>query len=351
MSKKGLFWLILSFPVLFLGWGSLIYVLAQEENVAVAKIKVISVLKFDDTGRPFAFPSALAYDRQSDELYVLESSKSRIVIFSPDLFPIFSFGPGRGIETPTCITLSPQGFIYIGEAPKGKRPARITVLNQAAIKVREIIIKGFEGAENFIPRSLAIGQRGRIYIAGMDFRGVVVLDREGTFLKIIAPEDTFAATVPKKKAIISKVYIDENGRIYLVSEEMGRIYVYDRQERYLFKFGQKGGTFGKLSRPRGVAADPQQDLIYVIDYMRHTGQAYDYNTGKFRFEFGGRGWSPGWFNYPTDIVVDKFSRLYIADLFNHRVQVIEFAGITYPEIPLEIPSFVTPIQRIKIPKK
>lgn len=345
-------WYLVIFWVLLipLGWGGFAYVLAQEE-IAIAKIRVVSVLKSNDTGQPLSFPSTLAYDRQTDELYVLDAAKGRIIIYSPDLFPIFSFGIGREVENPSCIAIDKEGLIYIGESPKGNKPAKIAIFNQAAIKIKEFYFKDFEGASNFIPRSLAIGFRGRIYVAGSDFRGVVVLDREGHFIKLLAPEDTFAANIPKRKAQISDVYIDENGRIYLASEEMGRIYVYDRQERYLFKLGQKGGTFGKLSRPRGVAADPRQDLIYVVDYMRHTGQAYDYQTGKFRFEFGGRGWSPGWFNYPTDIVVDKFSRLYIADLFNHRVQVIEFASITYPEIPVEVPSFITPIQKIKIPKK
>jgi len=326
-------------------------VVQAQEEIAVAKIRVISVLKMDDTGRSFAFPSSLGYDPQTDELYVLEASKGRIVIFSPDLFPVFSFGIGRGIESPSCVAVDKEGFIYVGQNARGDRPASIAVLNPAAVKVREIFFRGFEGAEKFMPRSIAIGHRGRIYVVGLGFRGVVVLDNEGNFIKTISPEDTYAKNIPKHKAMISDVYVDENERIYLASEEMGRIYVYDRQERYLFKLGQKGGTFGKLSRPRGVAADPKQDLIYVIDYMRHTGQAYDYQTGRFRFEFGGRGWSPGWFNYPTDIIVDKFSRLYIADLFNHRVQVIEFAGVTYPEVPVEVPSFVTPIQRIKIPTK
>ncbi len=348
VNNKILF-LALSLLIL-IGWGGFLCVQAQEE-IAVAKIRVISVLKNDDAGRPFAFPSSLGYDPQTDELYVVEASKGRIVIFSPDLFPVFSFGVGRGIESPSCVTVDKEGYIYVGQNPRGGKPASIAILNPAAIKVREIHFQGFEGADRFTPRAIAVGHRGRIYVAGLGYRGVIVLDNQGNYIKTLSPEDTYAKNVPKRKAMISDVYIDENERIYLASEEMGRIYVYDRQERYLFKLGQKGGTFGKLSRPRGVAADPRQDLIYVIDYMRHTGQAYDYQSGKFRFEFGGRGWSPGWFNYPTDIIVDKFSRLYIADLFNHRVQVIEFAGVTYPEIPVEVPSFVTPIQRIKIPKK
>ncbi|MBW2163925.1 MAG: hypothetical protein JRF43_05670, partial [Deltaproteobacteria bacterium] len=62
--------------------------------------------------------------------------------------------------------------------------------------------------------------------------------------------------------------------------------------------------------------------IYVVDYLRHTVLVYDL-TGRYRFEFGGRGWGEGWFNYPTSLAVDSLGHLLVADLFNNRVQVLE----------------------------
>jgi hypothetical protein len=60
--------------------------------------------------------------------------------------------------------------------------------------------------------------------------------------------------------------------------------------------------------------------MYVVDYMRHTILAYD-KAGTYLFEFGGRG-SAWWFKF-SDVVVNKRGQLIVADLFNHRLQVLE----------------------------
>jgi DNA-binding beta-propeller fold protein YncE len=116
------------------------------------------------------------------------------------------------------------------------------------------------------------------------------------------------------------VTIDGQGRIYLVSEETGHIYVYDEDRNPLFQFGVKGGSSGKLSRPKAVAVDNRDGRMYVVDYMRHTINVYD-REGEYMFEFGGKGWLPGWFSFPTTITVDPTGRVFVADLFNSRVQV------------------------------
>jgi hypothetical protein len=154
---------------------------------------------------------------------------------------------------------------------------------------------------------------------------VVVLERDGAFSHLLSPTDRLGKG-EEQKATICDVEIDKAGKIYLLSEEMGRVYVYDDKETYLFKFGKKGGSSGKLSRPRGMAVDSRNTGIYVIDYMRHTATAYS-DKGRFTFEFGGKGWGRGWFQYPSDIAVDMAGNVLVADTFNNRVQVLAMREI------------------------
>lgn len=128
---------------------------------------------------------------------------------------------------------------------------------------------------------------------------------------------------------IDDVNIDQRGYIYLLSVDKGKIYVYNDQEEFLFSFGTKGGSSGKLARPYGVAVDDTNKAIYVVDYMRHTVLAYN-SKGTFMFEFGGRGMSPGWFNFPSGISTGPENTILVTDPFNKRMQVlhIEFAVST-----------------------
>jgi hypothetical protein len=98
--------------------------------------------------------------------------------------------------------------------------------------------------------------------------------------------------------------------------------VYSADETFLFSFGKKGGGPRSLSTPRNLTIDESRGLIYVVDFMRHTILVYDLNDGHFLFEFGGKGTGLGWFAYPNDIAIDRNGRVFIADLFNHRVQIL-----------------------------
>ncbi|MEA3386469.1 MAG: NHL repeat-containing protein, partial [Thermodesulfobacteriota bacterium] len=175
--------------------------------------------------------------------------------------------------------------------------------------------------------------------------GILVLDKEGNFLRCLTPLDTVWGTEEetspgsetvqeprqgKSPVLILEVCTDRSGRLYLLSEETSKVYVYDREENFLFSFGKKGGSSGKLSRPRGLAVDNERDRIYVVDYMRQTILVYDL-TGRYLFEFGGQGWGPGWFNFPTGAATDSRGNLIVADFFNNRVQVLE--------VPITIPEF------------
>ena len=124
------------------------------------------------------------------------------------------------------------------------------------------------------------------------------------------------------KVAVNDVVVDSNGRVYLLCPDKGRVFVLDSKWDLLFVFGEKGGASGKLSRPNSLTVDETREVIYVVDYMRHSILLYDYAAGDYLFEIGGLGMSPGWFRNPTHVAVDGFGNLIVADYFNHRVQIL-----------------------------
>ncbi len=271
----------------------------------------------DEERNKFRLPYYVFSEPIMNEFYVIDA-RSMIMVYTADFFPLYTLGKWDGIESPVSLTVDLNGNLYVGQSSSaGNNPRhRISVFNACFKWERDIYLEGFEKAESFFPNRLAIDKKGNLYVASLYYPGVVVLDKNGIFLEIISPYDE------GKKANVSSVTIDSTGKIYLVSSEMGHIYVYDENRQFLFKFGEKGGSTGKLSQPKAIGVDSMKGKLYVVDYMRHAVNVYD-KDGNYLFEFGGQGWSPGWFQHPIDITVDNNGRIWVADFFNERIQVFK----------------------------
>ncbi|MBI5444181.1 MAG: hypothetical protein HY900_23590 [Deltaproteobacteria bacterium] len=356
-----------------------------------ARLKSLGQVTVDDEGRPLRYPSALFFDQRKKELYLINVGASSVVIYGSDYFPVASMGAGRGIEGPRGGFLASNDLIYVCQSRTKDKPPRITVLNAALFPLRDIPIAESPDSAEFVPRQVAVSRDGLLYVVGESNRGVLVLDEDGVVLRKLKPMDLVAAEAlapagkatagaakrkgsgptasgesggsgeaPKegkdsrvdipeefrpqttqeqaragKKVMgpvrIRALTIDKAGRIYLVSAETGKVYVYGPDESFLFSFGKKGGSPGTLSTPSGVAVDEDRGLVYVVDYMRHTVLGYDL-SGNLQLEFGGRGTGEGWFNYPADIAVIQGGQVVVADQFNNRAQALEVEPILY-EVP------------------
>ncbi len=343
---------------------------AQEDYIPVVPVKIITR---DNSGRPLKVPSQVFYDQNAGELFVITGGQgNRLNVYDAEYFPDISLGSGRGIDAPLGVYVDPAGNLYICQAPKDNKKARLTILNPAFFTLREIHFDNIPGAAGFFPKNVTLGRTGNLYISGENNPegGVLVFDKQGQFLRRIIPSElslrgAFLARAKKEKesakdsqkddqvdeaavlglppelqprskerleednsdkvlgpVTVSDVATDSKGNLYFLSDQRGKVYVYDANEKFLFSFGQKGGAPGKLSRPTGFALDEKGNLVYVVDYMRHTVLVYSLSTGKFLYEFGGRGFGPGWFNFPISVSVDRDRNVIVADFFNNRVQVL-----------------------------
>ena len=270
----------------------------------------------DEEGSRLSFPSFVYIERVRNEIYVIDG-KARIIIYSSDFFPLFTLSKRNGIEVPLSLTVDSEGNMFIAQgATKDNPKPRISVFNACLKWERDIYLKGFDGDASFAPSRLAMDKRGNLYVVGSSLPSVLIFDRNGQLL------DTISIEKGERNVRATDVTFDNAGRLYIVSEEEGHIYVYDENRKFLFKFGEKGGSTGKLSRPLAVGIDNRNGRMYVVDYMRHTISAYD-KEGKYLFEFGGLGWGEGWFQYPRDIAVDSTGRIFVADTFNNRIEVFQ----------------------------
>ncbi len=359
----------------------------QQKGTPREVMRLVAMLDKDDQGKPLRFPMNITAENDVQEIYVINGGQSNILIYGHDFFPHLVLGAGRGIDSPQCIFFDmEQGRVYIGQNHTAQKPSRLSILNAAFLPEKEVVFAAMPGAEKFSITNGMVGKNGKIYLIGNQSRGVLVLDALGNFSHWLKPMDKIyleapvkttdsaekrmdylvelqkdaaapkeevpavplglpAELLPKSRGtiptdknkgkdlqpvLLHDIAIDSDGRIFLLSEETSKVYVYGPGEKFLFSFGQKGGSSGKMSRPRGLCLDEKKKCIYIVDYMRHTILVFDM-AGRFIFEFGGRGTGPLWFNFPNAIDVDRQGRLIIADLFNNRVQILESDfSISYP---------------------
>jgi len=376
-----IFWCLFSFPFILCAAPGPETGDKQEEKVTV---KVISIIDRDERGHYLRYPADLAYDPDMEELYAVVGGKGRIIVFGANFFPTVSLGEGRGATAPRGVFLDAKGMVYVSQGVMAGQKPRLTVFNPAFFPVNAISFDKIPEGENFSPRNLTIGLTGKVYVTGLNTRGLLVLDKDLRFDHWLTPVDTVfepessndqtleealadqlggpappeepdlspASDFEEEQGVdmrellpaellpstdengpeqaqektgpvrVTDVVRDSEGHLYVLSEETSKIYVYSPNEELLFSFGQKGGSTGKMSRPRSLAIDEKKKAVYVVDYMRHTVLIYNLG-GRYMYEFGGMGTDPGWFQYPTSITLLNDGYLAVADLFNHRIQILD----------------------------
>jgi sugar lactone lactonase YvrE len=116
----------------------------------------------------------------------------------------------------------------------------------------------------------------------------------------------------------------------------GLLYVSDKQANSVLVYAPDGAlkrTFGsdRLVQPTGLAVDRKGQQLYVISDAttqtgKHVVEVFSLDGRHLRTMGGGRGGTPGLFNFPSDLSVNAAGQLYVADMLNFRVQVFDGQG-------------------------
>lgn len=118
---------------------------------------------------------------------------------------------------------------------------------------------------------------------------------------------------------------DREENIYVVDQGNNRIQVLDRRGRFLREWGGRGFSPGFFDTPTAIAIDRAGGSLFVVDAGNHRIQKFDLR-GKFLSSLGRLGSSDGDFNRPMDLALDRNGNLYVADAGNHRIQKFDPSG-------------------------
>ena len=165
------------------------------------------------------------------------------------------------------------------------------------------------------PYAITTDSKGRIYVSDTGLGTVWVFDPTTRDVRFIGESGSIRLVTP------SGLVVDDRDVLYVADANLDRVFAFDQQGRVVLSIGEKDEFYS----PGGLALHQGLGRLYVADAGLHRIRVYDSLTGRFLFQFGGRGAEPGKFNYPTHLAL-RGSRLYVTDTMNFRVQVFDLDG-------------------------
>ncbi len=282
-------------------------------------VRLLAILDKDPDEKKLSYPTALLFDPDTEDVYVVDAGNSQLIIFNREGFPIDEVGRGRGLHNIISV-MRHNTKLYVCCGSNNDHPSGcIHVLDNAFFPAEDLMLSNPDNKNNHLTvKQIMLGLNGAFYVLYNNGLGVSVFDKNWHFQRQIVPRQEILGIVDP--ASIDAMAKDHDGKLYFLSEEMGRVFVYDYQESFVFSFGEKGGDTGKMARPRSIAVDSKNKRIYISDYLRHTVLVYS-SSGKWLYEIGSKGNAPSYFFYPSAVCTDNNGTLYVADTFNNRVQI------------------------------
>ena len=121
------------------------------------------------------------------------------------------------------------------------------------------------------------------------------------------------------------IAVNSNGLIAVTDRNGHCILIFDKEGKYLRKFGCKEENSGQLNHPTGVTY-LNDDHILVADELNHRIRQFNVHTGNFVKAFGKQGRGEGELVNPVGVCMDGEGRVAVADFYNNRIQVFTRDG-------------------------
>ena len=148
---------------------------------------------------------------------------------------------------------------------------------------------------------------GKLYVADTGAPGLAVFDLANRRLTMVP-----GAGAGRMKRPIN-ITIDRDGSKYVTDTGNDQVMVYDRDDRFLSAF--RGNP---QFRPVDTAIAGER--LYVVDILNHQVQVLNKRTGALLLTFGKAGSGVGELFQPTNIALGPDGNVYVAETGNFRVQ-------------------------------
>jgi DNA-binding beta-propeller fold protein YncE len=170
------------------------------------------------------------------------------------------------------------------------------------------------------PSDVSASANGRVYVVDGVNNKIKIFNREGKFIS------SFGEKGPEKGRFMHPLGIDVDsaGKVYVADSGNHRVQVFDPNGNFIAEI--KMPPKSKPADPTDISVDSSKKRCYIVDNDNHSILVYDLDTFKMIDTLGGEGSERGKFHYPFLMTLDKKGYMYIVDVINTRVQVLNPQG-------------------------
>lgn len=226
--------------------------------------RAYSTIGDDDGEGKLAKPLGIDVDGQGN-LYVADATQKIIVVFDSAGKFLRRIGGPKFFERLSSVTVDEAGervfVVDIGGVSSEKHMVRV-FSGKTGAHILDIGKRGSGDGEFNLPRDVALGKDGRIYVVdGGNFR-VQIFDKTGKFLKSFGAVGKQLGNFARPKEIAT----DRQGNVYVADTAFGNIQIFNPDGELLMFIGERSEQDQPAGYmlPSGVAVD-EDGRIYFVD--------------------------------------------------------------------------------------
>ncbi len=159
---------------------------------------------------------------------------------------------------------------------------------------------------------------GQIFVVDPPAHAVLAFDRQGALQRRIGSRGDEGNELNFPTAVAAV-----KGSLLVVDALHFRVARFSPAGEFLGAFGEEGDGGGAFGRPKALAAD-ERGRLFISDAAHQLVLAFA-GDGRFLSPIGEPGNGPGQFDLPAGMAAGE-GRLYVADSYNHRIQIFELSG-------------------------
>ena len=255
-----------------------------------------------------------------------------LIIFAVICALLFSGGPVFGIQftsiqhlyditfdmnEPSDVAVSKNGQIYIVDGVNN----RVVVSNNRGEVQFTFGKKGSGNGEMMFPLGIDVDNEGNVYLADSGNHRIQVFDPFGKYksqLRIPShegvPSDPTDLTVNESK---NRIFVVDNDNHYILAYTLDTFELIDT-------YGSPGMEKREFRYPFLISTD-KNDYLFIVDVINTRLQVLN-SDGKFVQFIGGWGVEKGEFFRPKGVAVDSSNRVYVSDGYMGVIQIFKPNG-------------------------